>query len=516
MYAVYLKKLIIIAGLALVLGMIPVSANAQDDGVKDEIFGTLMQTFEKAEAQNVDLFSPKNYKLAQDYYDKALKAYKSEKSLKTIREFVDKSQDYLNAAMENIEIARITLGDLIALRQEAIDYEVDKSAPKSFASAESKFKAASVKIESGSTRSAKAASKEAEKSYRLAVIRVLQDDYLKSAREMLKDVKKDVFKDTYKSALDGLNETEAYLKYQAKADFAIPKIFPEVHQKISEALAVAEIKFPDLVIGGKVLNSYDTPAAVQKTEPAAETKVKEKSKKSDTKVEKVYKELPPISTEILNQEQEIKRLISPSSQKSLAQAVPDFEVLAFGLESESALTEAANQTVQKLYEEGDLGAVDIDKASFLIVLNAVNEMDEDIKVILDEIDKMEANKQEIADLKTRLSEYSNGSSEPVLEGDMKEFSYKVESEWDKTPNLGLEYIRTPQIKLRSLNKIEKENLSAEMQALDNLNVSLDDISQIVALKLQMAMDRRAKYQSTLSSIMKAMSQTQKDVINNMK
>ena len=516
MYSRYLKKLSILVGIVFILGMLPLSGQAQDDGVKDELFGTLMQTFEQAESQNVDLFSPKNYKLAQDYYDKALKAYQKEKSLKTIREYVDKSQDYLNAAMENIEVAQITLADLIALRQTAIKYEIDKSAPKSFASAESKFKAASKKIESGSTRSAKSASKDAEKSYRLAVIKVLREDFLKSAREMLKDVKKDIFKDTYKSALDGLKETEAYLKYQSKAEFAIPEIFPEVHHQISEALAIAEIKFPDLLIGGKVLSSYDAPANPKKPEPVVETKVTEKSKKADVKVEKVYKEIPPIAADILKQEQEIKRLISPSSQKNLGQAVPDFEILAFGVENEQGLTAAANETVQKLYEDGDLGAVNVDKASFLIILNAIYEMDEDVKVILDEIDEMKSNKQEIADLKNKLAEYNDGSDDPILPGDMEEFSYKVNTEWDKTPNLGLEYIRTPQIKLRSLNKIEKENLNAEMAALDQLNASLDDISQIVALKLQMALDRRAKYISTLSSIMKKMSQSQDEVIDNIK
>jgi len=154
--------------------------------------------------------------------------------------------------------------------------------------------------------------------------------------------------------------------------------------------------------------------------------------------------------------------------------------------------------------------------SFLVILNAVNEMDEDIKVILDEIEEMQMTQQEIADFKSKLGEYSDGSGDPVPAGDLVEFRYKYNTEWDKTPNLGLEYIRTPQIKLRSLNKIEKDNLAAEIQALDALSDSLDDISEIVQLKLQMAMDRRAKYISTLSSIMAKISQTRDTVIENIK
>jgi len=518
MYLQHSRAYLIIVIVAFSLCLMPLTGWAQDDTVKDELFKTLQEKFEQAESQNVELFSPKNYKLSQDYYSKAIKAYDKEKSLKTIRGYVEKSQEYLDAALENTEISIITFGDLIQLRETAISYEIDKSAPKSFASAESKFKQASGKIESGSTRSAKSAAKTAEKSYRAAVIKVLQKDYLADARVMLKDVKKDIFKDTYKSALHGLKETEEYLKYQSKSEFSIEEIFPEVHRQISQALAIAEIKYPDLIIGGVVINTSESRIVSAKSEIAQEKKAKTKteSKKTDVKIEKVYESLPPISQDLMNQEEQIKRLMSPSSQKNLAQSVSDFEVLAYGIENEQGLTDAASETVQNLYEDGKLGAINIDKASFLVILNAVDEMDEDIKVILDEIEEMQLTQQEIADFKSKLAEYSDGSADPVLAGDLEEFRYKYNTEWDKTPNLSLEYIRTPQIKLRSLNKIEKENLAAEIQALNALSDGLNDISEIVQLKLQMAMDRRAKYISTLSAIMTKISQTQDAVIDNIK
>jgi len=98
---------------------------------------------------------------------------------------------------------------------------------------------------------------------------------------------------------------------------------------------------------------------------------------------------------------------------------------------------------------------------------------------------------------------------------LEEFPYKHDTEWARTPTSGLEYIGTPQIRLCSFNKIEKENLAAEIQTLDNLSRGLTDTSEIVQLKPQMALDRRAKSISTLSTIMKKISQTQDAVPDNM-
>jgi hypothetical protein len=50
---------------------------------------------------------------------------------------------------------------------------------------------------------------------------------------------------------------------------------------------------------------------------------------------------------------------------------------------------------------------------------------------------------------------------------------------------------------------------------DNLN-SLNEQSEILSLKLQMTMDRRSKYISTLSNMMKKISTTQDDIIQNIK
>lgn len=90
-------------------------------------------------------------------------------------------------------------------------------------------------------------------------------------------------------------------------------------------------------------------------------------------------------------------------------------------------------------------------------------MDEDIKVILAEIEKMGLTQQEITDFKAKLAEYSEGGKSRVLAGELEEYRYKYNAEWAK-----------------------------------------------------MTMERRAKYIQTLLLIMKKISQTQDTIIDNLK
>ena len=75
------------------------------------------------------------------------------------------------------------------------------------------------------------------------------------------------------------------------------------------------------------------------------------------------------------------------------------------------------------------------------------------------------------------------------------------------------------IKIKDLpgdQKISQAEMKNVFGGLDGLLLTMDSMSEMDSLRLQMTMDRRSGYISTLSQIMKKISTTQDTIVQNIK
>jgi hypothetical protein len=186
--------------------------------------------------------------------------------------------------------------------------------------------------------------------------------------------------------------------------------------------------------------------------------------------------------------------------------------------------------------------MDVSEAAFIVLAMATKDMDDDIRMIMAEIKAMTAAKQK---LREQIRQVNDWISQEVSK-DRQEFktsdvekalaSEKKSGGPEKpqparaarasrfipekvfSPVIHLEYVRAP-----VLPPLPPQGSSITIQGLksllDDLKGKLDgmnEMSEMTSLRLQMTMDRRSKFISTLSQIMKKISTTQETLVQNIK
>jgi len=141
------------------------SSKQEIDRVKEQIFKDLRESVELAEAKNMVVLSPNNYKRANECYQKALIEYEKGERLSKIQEQVDQAMTYLDAGFELIRLSNVVLADIIDLRKQIVIREIPQSLQKDFRKAEEKFIEAVVKVEEGDIKKAKSIAIKAERKY---------------------------------------------------------------------------------------------------------------------------------------------------------------------------------------------------------------------------------------------------------------------------------------------------------------------------------------------------------------
>jgi hypothetical protein len=168
-------------------------------------------------------------------------------------------------------------------------------------------------------------------------------------------------------------------------------------------------------------------------------------------------------------------------------------------------------------------------------------MDDDIRMIMIEIKAMNAAKQKLRELIKELNGWiSQEMSKPHGAEDIDNEKAagskakasaarptakatapplrRISLETKTSPVIHLEYVKAPVIPpLPPQNS--GQTVSGLKSMLDDIKGKLDgmnEMSEMTSLRLQMTMDRRAKFIETLSSIMKKTSTTQETLVQNIK
>jgi Arc/MetJ-type ribon-helix-helix transcriptional regulator len=163
---------------------------------------------------------------------------------------------------------------------------------------------------------------------------------------------------------------------------------------------------------------------------------------------------------------------------------------------------------------------DIEAMVFIDMMEAAKSAAEDLKEILKEIQAKNAAKQKIRELLKKIKcDIANNTGKMRLEfnqtgmGSERAYHHVFIPVEDPCSESGVKLIET------DLHKGRITELSILESIRDNLRDKLDSLSEMgemESLRLQMIMDRRSKFMTTLSNIMKKMSDTSQSIIQNMK
>lgn len=158
---------------------------------------------------------------------------------------------------------------------------------------------------------------------------------------------------------------------------------------------------------------------------------------------------------------------------------------------------------------GNINSGDIEAMCFLVLMQAAKSAQEDLKAIMSKVKAINNQKSKQREL---LSKYQDEKSRHRQHPD----SFQLVSYRSKVLLAGG---NPDTVKLRSnpaLAKPSKAGLDALVDTMKNDLDSMSEMGEMESLRLQMAMDRLSKMMSTLSNILKKISDTAQSITQNLK
>jgi hypothetical protein len=175
---------------------------------------------------------------------------------------------------------------------------------------------------------------------------------------------------------------------------------------------------------------------------------------------------------------------------------------------------AVRSNLNAIYSAGGLGGMDVSEAAFIVMMQATKDMDKDIQDMMEEVKAFNQAKQKMRNLATRVTQ------------DVAKNASKQDTEVCAPPACGgyqtvmmevapvLKRVRTR----KPLALRDPVNIGQLRSFADDLKGNLDgmnEMSEMTSLRLQMTMDRRSKFISTMSALMRKISSAQNSVIQKM-
>ena len=159
---------------------------------------------------------------------------------------------------------------------------------------------------------------------------------------------------------------------------------------------------------------------------------------------------------------------------------------------------------------GSMNGQDIEALAFLVLMQAAKSAREDLKAIMAKVKAVNEQKAKQRELLSKMQQQRTISA-------IQLDSFKLL----QNRTLALQQGRNPDsIKIvRSSSRVKtvsKNEMDAMATKLKNDLDSMSEMGEMESLRLQMAMDRMSKMMSTLSNLLKKISKTADDIIQNLK
>ena len=230
---------------------------------------------------------------------------------------------------------------------------------------------------------------------------------------------------------------------------------------------------------------------------------------------------------MVRQNQRVTRLLSPATRQKAERAKKTFQQRMFLSAGEVDCYREAYKAVQS--EFGHLSSTDMEVLMYPIIYDTLQDTEKDMKDLSGESGKLNRAKLK---LRRQISETrqqtATSESKPQRNLDIQTvkkpvkpqvtvYHFKSQPEMKKTTYLGITYPKTPEVpELPDTDKLTTAGLKAILDDLEGKLDGINEMSELTALRLQMTMDRRSKFISTLSRMMKKISTTQDTLVQNIK
>lgn len=176
--------------LAAVFGLVMVISLYAQQAIKEQLFGDIENLIKKAKAEEVNVLSPSTFDKGFEKYQDALDDFNKGGNLDKIRSKISEAEKYIKKAFEFADLAKLSFGQAIKSRHDALAANADKLATKLWKKAEDKFRDAMEEMEDNDLKSAKEKAGDAEKLYREAELMAIENNLLNPVRVLLKKAKK--------------------------------------------------------------------------------------------------------------------------------------------------------------------------------------------------------------------------------------------------------------------------------------------------------------------------------------
>ncbi len=151
---------------------------------------------------------------------------------------------------------------------------------------------------------------------------------------------------------------------------------------------------------------------------------------------------------------------------------------------------------------GSMGSQDIEALAFLVLMQASKSAQEDLKAIMAKVKSLNNQKSKVREAIAAL----NNKNSTITRAKLDSCKLLIQS----TTNV--QKTKT----VSSSRAVTQSEINETITRLSDQRDSLSEMGEEQQLKLQMLLDRRSKLMSTLSNLMKKISQTQDSIIANLK
>jgi len=223
--------------------------------------------------------------------------------------------------------------------------------------------------------------------------------------------------------------------------------------------------------------------------------------------------IQPLPAEMINKQQVLTGHLQPSARAWIdreAYRLTKTKIVdEEGLRSAIRARFAPNQSTLTL-KDSDIGLI-----AFTVLMQATSDMDRDLSDLMAELKNLTAAKGKLRDL---ISKVNSDVVAHAGEADIRPCTSRL---CEQYPSMSAEAAtalkHVPNGGNLSTGAISTVgDLRATLKSLAGQLDSMNEVSEMTSLRLQMLMDRRSKFISTLSNIMKSISTTKDTVVGNLK
>lgn len=215
--------------------------------------------------------------------------------------------------------------------------------------------------------------------------------------------------------------------------------------------------------------------------------------------------------------------LSPALQRYVDDQVKSGRYLDAGEVTRAALRRMEAQGNARGLHFGAAGDEDIMAVAFLVLMDSAKSAQEDLKAIMAGVKAINAAKRALRALLARINRdvaanAGRGNEDRALDlskglGSMRAYHRVPLPQPDAEAPGGVRFVPTDLHPGRLAHAADLDAIADELKGkLD----SMSEMGEMESLRLQMAMDRQSKMMSTLSNVLKKISDTGQSIIQNMK